>query len=538
MFDYNLFKKLTAKVISVLQLQESTERFEHTCHELKRLGIKKFEKVDAVFVDDHNTIQELSLKYNIDKTKFRGIDTWFACTLTSLRLWDNLLRNTNDDYFLICEDDITGIQECKFHLEYLINKLNNTWDILYLGSLCPQDIQLCLSDKEIFYSHDILSRNIKLPTDPSFSIIGGWCCVYTRNALEVLIKNCSQLFTNAADAGIIDACRRYNLHFACLNKQLDSFECDDGVFKKDTRDRVSIGVVFQDRKFESLNLKYCRDKNFLKTIYKDTPSHTLSKSSYKPKHLCVIIGESFRSGGNASRTIGSPESVKEQKDAILSHIRFIKNIQFKYNIDIDVAVHTVFTEYTQDIYNIYKDNDINVVSFTHIPNAIGHVNAFRDCLSTQKNIKEYQSIIYLRIDLFLREYIDNIFKPQGDKIVYTWHNNNIIDNLFFSLPKKFFDNINYHINKVWTTQDMRERHKSYCEDSLLLYTQHVSATHRGWNPLFYIVNRHQCLDWMPHAYTDPITRVKTPLNLLTRDEKSNFKNNFDQYHEKLLTYII
>lgn len=264
------------------------------------------------------------------------------------------------------------------------------------------------------------------------------------------------------------------------------------------------------------------------------------ESNIKPKCLCVIIGESFRSGGNGSRNVGQQETVEEQKKAIDSHIRFIKAIQNKYNIDIDVVLHTAYTPYINDVYQWYTSNT-NVIGYNIVPKGIGLTNAFRFSLSSQKDVKHYQSVICFRIDVFLREYIDEIFNPLTGKIIYTWRSASsltkilTVNHSFFCLPQKFLAYLKYDFSKLWVTHDMITKFLPYKDDEPLIYTRHTAATERGWNPLLYIVNRHESLNWMPNDFNHPRTKEHLRMTCLTNDDRQNFKNDFKSYHDKLLT---
>ena len=56
------------------------------------------------------------------------------------------------------------------------------------------------------------------------------------------------------------------------------------------------------------------------------------------KFLLVFIGESFRTGGQNSRTRGLPESFSEQKLAAESHIDFLNHLKNIHEYTADISL--------------------------------------------------------------------------------------------------------------------------------------------------------------------------------------------------------
>lgn len=262
----------------------------------------------------------------------------------------------------------------------------------------------------------------------------------------------------------------------------------------------------------------------------------------KKRCLCTIIGESFRSGGRLSRVVGETNTFQEQKKAIETHIRFLKNIQTKYNIEIDVIVHTVYTKYINDVYEWYK-NSINLVGFIVVPAGLGLTESLKACLRVTRNneFKHYQSTLCFRIDLFLRDFIDTVFDPLINDITYAWYstsfdNNTIkVNDQFMCFPKQLFRQINFNEEQVKISHSMKEYYNNThnMKDKALIYTQHTSDTSNGWNPLFYIVNRTENLHWKPTAVYDRKTIELIPLDNLTALELKQFKDQYEHYHNNI-----
>jgi len=272
--------------------------------------------------------------------------------------------------------------------------------------------------------------------------------------------------------------------------------------------------------------------------------------THREKILCVIVGESFRSGGRTSHerlsktshVLGAESTFNEQKIAIESHIRFLKKIQSKYDIDIDVIVHTVHTNFINDVYKWYRDS-LNLINFIVIPTGIGLTESLKECLRVNKlNITKYQSVLCFRIDLFLREFIDTIFNPLGSLITYAWYctsfdyNTIKVNDQFMCLPKKLFKQINFDENQIKMSHDMKEYYNNVhnIKDRALIYTQHTSDTSMGWNPLFYIVNRIESSIWKPIAIYNRKTIEHIPLDNLNASEIKQFKIDYEHYHNNII----
>ena len=273
-------------------------------------------------------------------------------------------------------------------------------------------------------------------------------------------------------------------------------------------------------------------------MYSDTQKPT--QPTQTTRCLCTIIGESFRSGGRLSRTVGQEGTLNEQHKAVMTHIRFIKSIEKKYNISIDVIVHTVYTKFINDVYKWYS-SEINLIGFIVIPQGIGLTDSLRACLRLCKynDFKFYKSVISFRIDLYLREFIDSVFDPLSNSITYAWYSTSFdsneikVNDQFMCFPQGLFKKVNYNEDMIKISHGMRDYyHNIYNKsDKALIYTQHTSETSNGWNPLFYIINRKENTTWRARAIYNRQTIEHIPYEGFTNRELDNIKLKYSEYHE-------
>ena len=150
------------------------------------------------------------------------------------------------------------------------------------------------------------------------------------------------------------------------------------------------------------------------------------------KGLFLFIGESFRYGSQKTRIRGTIESYDEQIKACKSHIKFIENVEQKYNLEkSDVVISSYTTTYDAELIAIYEKY---LVSSTFQQTLIGLTNIFHNTLLNTKNvnINNYDFIFYIRIDLFLKDYLLKVMDITKNKILFPsicWGKNCIIKNI-------------------------------------------------------------------------------------------------------------
>tara|TARA_R100000030_G_scaffold65149_1_gene49601 strand:+ start:41 stop:901 length:861 start_codon:yes stop_codon:yes gene_type:complete len=251
------------------------------------------------------------------------------------------------------------------------------------------------------------------------------------------------------------------------------------------------------------------------------------------KMLMVIIGETYR---HCRHTRGTEKSYKLQKLATQSHLDFIDSVSNRLGLEIDVCLY---------IYSMNQDWDNEFIeSYRHKLkfNKVLHTTRLGEnviqsrCLSAIKdqNIEEqgYDSILFIRPDLFLKDYFKEVFTDLDDKITFA-HVNEIlssnkhcggnksntlgdlpipipkdadpnlptVSHQIFYVPKKFF-NLLFE-KKLWHEHFSYYesiKHISKDEINFFVDTFHSSCTSITWNPLYYQVNREQCYLWPDNGW--------------------------------------
>jgi hypothetical protein len=132
----------------------------------------------------------------------------------------------------------------------------------------------------------------------------------------------------------------------------------------------------------------------------------------RKKGMLVLYGESFRSGDNGSRTRDCEECVETQKIASQSHQDFIRFVQEKYNITLDVLIDTYDTLYQEELKSYYNSPDY----YSH-KELLGWDGI---CQHAVNNIDKshYEFILLTRIDIFIKPEFYNVFNPSWEKIYF------------------------------------------------------------------------------------------------------------------------
>ena len=241
--------------------------------------------------------------------------------------------------------------------------------------------------------------------------------------------------------------------------------------------------------------------------------------------LFVIIGESFRKGGQGSRIVGSDSSYTEQIKASNSHINLINHLIIKNNVvNIDISLSTYQTKFTENLVEIYQDH---LIKTNMLEKPIGLTNIFRNslkdilfretnglrslwCNSIKKGFNKYECIFYLRVDLFLKPKFFDLFDPFSKTIQFPcvcWKKDSVekghprVSDVMMLFPQKYF----YLLNKInighGTWAEFVDRFRlSYDDLGTMLKTYHDSDSAKDYNPIYFIVNRSQCTTWHSKDY--------------------------------------
>jgi len=233
-------------------------------------------------------------------------------------------------------------------------------------------------------------------------------------------------------------------------------------------------------------------------------SHYLPLFSYHVKEpfddykrgLLVLIGESFRSGTQGTRTRGTPESHDAQIEACKSHVKFMEYVQKQHGMNMSVYVATYDTQYTNELLDVYKDRMVGNKVFNHV---VGLNNLFQHACSDVTDIHQYSCLLYVRIDLFLKDHFSTVFQPRTKMILFPcicWvlanrHNSYPrINDMMIMVPRKYYSYLP-KMNICHELWDILCTSTDLTNDDLdvMIPTYHDSDSYKDHNPMYYIVNR-------------------------------------------------
>jgi hypothetical protein len=217
------------------------------------------------------------------------------------------------------------------------------------------------------------------------------------------------------------------------------------------------------------------------------------------KGLVVFTGGSFRLGSQGNTSLGDSLSYTQQIEAAQSHIHFLKNL------NVDVRICTYSTQYDTKLVNVYKHYK-PCVRFIK-GGLLGLDSLFHMCLD---DIEEYDYLIYIRLDLFLKDHFSEVFDPTWDTIRFPticWKQDSVIgkhprvnDAMLF-VPKKYFIHLPYiHITHETWRLLVSEGHLTSNDLDTMINTYHDSDSEKDYNPLYRVVNRPEQLHWHSKGY--------------------------------------
>lgn len=233
------------------------------------------------------------------------------------------------------------------------------------------------------------------------------------------------------------------------------------------------------------------------------------------KGLILLIGESFREGGQYSRLRDTEIGKNTQFIATESHVNFIKKLN-EFGIETNVIINTYETKYENELKSWYNKNIIKILINDEL---IGIKNLVNNALKSIET-NNYDFIIVIRIDLFLKEqFVTNIInKINCNKILFpfiTWtkdceYNNcpRVADTILF-IPKKYFY-LTREEKQIYLSHDAWYLNKinyglSSSDMDVMIYTFHDSDSSKDFNPLYYMVSRSETNNWFsdPNVIFDP-----------------------------------
>jgi hypothetical protein len=224
------------------------------------------------------------------------------------------------------------------------------------------------------------------------------------------------------------------------------------------------------------------------------------------KGLLLLYGESFRLGGRGTRNRGSTESYGEQMKSAKTNVEFIEHLKCVHDCQMDVCISSYDTKFNNDLNAAYSDY---LIFSDYYLDVIGTNQIVQKCIQKIENINKYDFVLILRIDICLKEEFIRIFTPKWDKIMFSFvcykphhisgGHPRVADMMMF-IPCKYFQYMKYigfhdyyqHGHDQWN-HFINCTDLSYDDLDTMIDTFHDSDSEKDWNPLYYVVNRGQCM---------------------------------------------
>lgn len=161
-----------------------------------------------------------------------------------------------------------------------------------------------------------------------------------------------------------------------------------------------------------------------------------------------------------------------------------------------VCINSYTTKFNNALDKIYNSVLINSIYYE---NLIGQHKLIHNCIDNITYINNYDFILCMRIDLFLKDKFLEIFNRFSNNILFPsvcfkpYHKVGIhprVNDVMMFIPNKYFEyikkvNLNH---KIW--YNLILSHKLNYEDlDTMIKTYHDSDSAKDFNPLYYIVNR-------------------------------------------------
>ena len=170
--------------IKIVNLERREDRKEETIRKLLEAGIKT-EDYDFIKAVDGNTIKPtLKIKHLFRNNDFGSRRGVIGCALSHYNLWNQLLNDSDNEYYIIMEDDFTLCKNFKQQFEIL--ETNNEFskrDVLFLGYHMFEK-----NRQTHFQLYNIESNSVDVePLDCKLYIGGYFAYSINKNGAKILI---------------------------------------------------------------------------------------------------------------------------------------------------------------------------------------------------------------------------------------------------------------------------------------------------------------------------------------------------------------
>lgn len=212
----------------------------------------------------------------------------------------------------------------------------------------------------------------------------------------------------------------------------------------------------------------------------------------------VLVGESFRLGGQGTRNRDSQESYEEQKRACLSHLKLAEALASEGH-QVDFFIESYATKYESELISLYGER---LKGFSFRDAMVGIQALARAALSKY----EHECVFVCRIDIALKGMMISMFDPEWQKVMFPsacWVHDcrcgnfpRVSDTMMF-VPPRLLDRVRGRLflgHTAWK-EFVDSRTLESCDMGLVLDTYHDSDSAKDYNPIYTIVNRPESKLW-------------------------------------------
>lgn len=215
--------------------------------------------------------------------------------------------------------------------------------------------------------------------------------------------------------------------------------------------------------------------------------------------LLVLTGESFRYGSQMTRgRSDSVNSTNRQKLASFSHLCLINHMKTQFNISTDIFINSykLNQEHDSMLLNWYNPYIIYSNFYDSIfPSEESFMDATHKLLESISNINDYDYILFIRIDLYIKKYFLERFTILDTTLLYghlDYNGDGICHNIIY-VPRNYIPLLFLPMNlNPRCPHAGRVNIRQYLPDIAIDYfinSYHSLSTDLNWNPLYSQVGR-------------------------------------------------
>jgi hypothetical protein len=220
------------------------------------------------------------------------------------------------------------------------------------------------------------------------------------------------------------------------------------------------------------------------------------------KFAFCLIGQPFRKGSNQEATSGHSDSYNAQVEAIETHNIFIE----RQDVECDVFLNVESTQYNdtlKKLYGNYKVTSIfrDGIKSQTIEEGVKNRKIQMDQLVSKIDRNNYDYIVFLRIDIFLKPYfIEKFYFTDNIKFLFITESQFTVNktplgmarlcDMFISIPKKHYGILDYK-ECILHENAMNNIYLPYKNIELVSELMYDSDTEKVKNPYYYITGREE-----------------------------------------------